>query len=247
MLVYDSIYMNKAKPIIARKVTLSDKIERKLEDRIMSGEWEVGFKLPSEGKLCEEFGVSRTAVREALKELRGRGIIHTARGSGSYVSGGCLDMVSQAMSAYSNLSVDEKSATDLIEFRAMIEGAALQRLARFQNNYHADILAMEEILQKMNSDISTEQFCELDTKFHVTVLKACDNAFITMIAEVLYDKYLHSHGDTPELITKAMRDATVEEHAKILDTVKSGAALDAVEALEGHLKAAEARGKVLGQ
>lgn len=239
--------MNEAKPAIPRKVTLSDKVERELEGRIMRGEWQVGFKLPSEGKLCAEFGVSRTAVREALKELRGRGIINTARGSGSFVSGGCLDMVSRAMNAYSSLSIDEQSATDLIEFRAMIEGAALHRLARFSEQYSDDILALDGILQQMNSGISTEQFCLLDTEFHVAVLRACNNAFITMIAEVLYDKYLHSHGDTPELINQSMRDATVEEHTLILDAVKAGEPQAAVVALEAHLKAAEARGQVLGQ
>ncbi|MFC5050890.1 winged helix-turn-helix domain-containing protein [Rubritalea spongiae] len=53
---------------MTRQVLLSEGVELALEKRILSGELEEGQRLPSEGKLCEEYGVSRTALREALRQ-----------------------------------------------------------------------------------------------------------------------------------------------------------------------------------
>ena len=61
-------------------------LQQKLEARISSGEWEAGQKLPSESKLCEHFGVSRTVVRQALNGLASNSLIETIKGKGSFVS-----------------------------------------------------------------------------------------------------------------------------------------------------------------
>lgn len=53
--------------------------------KIHKGEWEAGYKLPSESMLSEEYGVSRATVREALQELVLRGCIKREQGKGSYV------------------------------------------------------------------------------------------------------------------------------------------------------------------
>ena len=232
-------------PVASRQTPLSDVVERELERRIISGQWAEGFRLPSEGKLCLEFGVSRTAVREALRELRGRGIIDTVKGSGSYVSGGRLDVVSKAMNDYSNLAVDEKSISDLIEFRVLIEGAALQRLARADSNAES-IQALEKILKEMDSEQRPEPFGQLDSQFHLTILKTCNNAFISMIGQTLYNHYVRCIGKAHALADDGMRAETIKEHTLIVQSLKSGDGDAAREALEQHLLAAGIRGKKLG-
>ncbi|NJK97425.1 MAG: FadR family transcriptional regulator, partial [Bacteroidales bacterium] len=54
--------------------TLSQKIERKIEEAIRQKKLINGTKLPSEKELCEKFAVSRTALREALRRLSARGL-----------------------------------------------------------------------------------------------------------------------------------------------------------------------------
>src|SRR3984893_6742911 len=101
----------------------SHQIEIYLEERILSGDWPSDHKLPSEAGLRKQFGASRTAVREAIRRLQGRGLLKTINGSGSYVSGGRLEHVSQALNAYSMLaSDDDKTFGELLERRMAMEG-----------------------------------------------------------------------------------------------------------------------------
>jgi GntR family transcriptional regulator len=57
-----------------------------LRDEISSGRWTPGELIPSEAGLCEAFGVSRTAIRQALAELVGEGLLHKEKGRGTFVS-----------------------------------------------------------------------------------------------------------------------------------------------------------------
>ena len=59
-----------------------------LEQEIVSGRWEAGARLPSEPELCEQYGLSRTTVRQALARLAHRGLIDRLRGQGTFVQRG---------------------------------------------------------------------------------------------------------------------------------------------------------------
>ena len=71
---------------LGNKQTLSQKIERTIENAIRDKKLPVGSKLPTEFEMCKSFGVSRTALREALRRLSARGLINIQKGSGMYVS-----------------------------------------------------------------------------------------------------------------------------------------------------------------
>ena len=229
-----------------RQAPLSEGVERKLERRILSGQWEEGYKLPSEGKLCEEFGVSRTAVREALRELRGRGIIETINGSGSYVAGGNLEMVSKAMIAYSSLTTDTQANEDLLEFRVLIEGAAVGSLARRSRRKQTRLQVLTDILDQMRETSDREEFGKLDSKFHLIILETCNNAFINMIGKTLYAHYQRYIREAHAMATEGMRQDTLSEHTRIIDAIKSSDAEAAREGLEEHLTAAAERSDMLG-
>lgn len=231
----------------SQKSIISDTVENELEGRILRGVWKAGFKLPSESALCKEFAVSRTAIREALKNLRGRGVINTRKGSGSYVADAGIEMISRAINTYSDMSTGLKSSKDLVGFREMIEGAALYRLAQKSSQNLQVVSELESIIEKMKSASSTEIFYKQDTAFHVAIMKSCDNALVSMIADALYGKYLESRNSPTQDISPAMRDATIGEHTMIINALRDRNAAQAVSALEQHLKEAEERGSVLGE
>lgn len=58
-----------------------------LTERVRAGALEVGAKLPTEAAIMEEFGVSRTVVREALSKLQASGVVQTRHGIGTFVVG----------------------------------------------------------------------------------------------------------------------------------------------------------------
>lgn len=239
--------MNKpSQPSGAKQAPLSEGVELKLEKKILSGELAEGHKLPSEGKLCEEFGVSRTALREALRELRGRGLIETFNGSGSYVASGNLEMISKAMTAYSSLVSDEKATNDMIEFRILIEGAALRRLAKSNRNKATRIEKLNQIIDKMQQTSDGLAFGELDSQFHIQILESCNNAFISMIGKALYSHYQKHIGLAHASATKGMRDDTIVEHSNIIKALVASDGDAAQTALEEHLTAATERSEIMG-
>ncbi len=70
----------------ARPDLLYAQVENSLRQKIISGELEVGDRLPTEQELCEQFGVSRITVRRAVQNLVEEGLIYRLRGRGTFVS-----------------------------------------------------------------------------------------------------------------------------------------------------------------
>ena len=61
-------------------------IASRAEALIASGEWQEGDRLPPERQLCQDFGVSRATLRQALGELEERGLISRHQGRGTFVT-----------------------------------------------------------------------------------------------------------------------------------------------------------------
>lgn len=67
-------------------IPLYRQVESILEDKIVSGEWEKGYRIPSEQELAQQFQVSNITVKRAVMELVQKGLIYRQRGKGSFVS-----------------------------------------------------------------------------------------------------------------------------------------------------------------
>ncbi len=114
---------------VAREPRLSDKVADMMLSTILSNRLYVGDRLPSERELGEQFGVSRTVVREAVRALVAKGVIEVRSGSGLRVAAVDAAAVSESMSLYlRGASVDFEKVH---EVRALLEvhiaGAAAER------------------------------------------------------------------------------------------------------------------------
>ncbi len=87
-------------PRVAREPRLSDKVAELLLETIFRRGLQPGDRLPSERELGEQFGVSRTVVREAVRELAAKGLIEVRTGSGLRVAAVDAAAVSESMSLY---------------------------------------------------------------------------------------------------------------------------------------------------
>lgn len=65
---------------------LADQAAELLLERIRAGEWALGEKLPGETTLAPQLGVGRSTVREAIRQLAGRGVLATRQGAGIFVT-----------------------------------------------------------------------------------------------------------------------------------------------------------------
>jgi DNA-binding FadR family transcriptional regulator len=133
---------SKSHRIPEARPTGSDRVVKILIDRIHKSELKVGQRLPSEEKLCEEFGSSRTVVREALQQLKAMGVVRSRSGSGTYVTEGQLEQLGDSLQLYSARADDYDVWSELLELRSLIETSTedLEAFARADIAFHEGIV-----------------------------------------------------------------------------------------------------------
>lgn len=159
----DDVFQN-----IGNKLTLSQRIERTIEGAIREKKLAIGSKLPTEREMCESFGVSRTALREALRRLSARGLITIQKGSGMYVSEINIEDAINTLNLYYDLKFDDQLLSQIIEVRTLFEPeiaglAALNRTDKDLSLLEANVLEFE----KCDPD-NTQKEADLDNLFHLT-------------------------------------------------------------------------------
>ncbi|TMZ94283.1 GntR family transcriptional regulator, partial [Klebsiella pneumoniae] len=102
-------------------------VAESIERLIIDGVLKVGQPLPSERRLCEKLGFSRSALREGLTVLRGRGIIETAQGRDSRVAR--LNRVQDTSPLIHLFSTQPRTLYDLLDVRALLEGESARLAA----------------------------------------------------------------------------------------------------------------------
>ncbi|MFC3606529.1 transcriptional regulator GlcC [Stutzerimonas tarimensis] len=172
---------------------LADVVAERIERLIVDGVLKVGQALPSERRLCEKLGISRSALREALRVLRGRGIIETAQGKGSFVAqlGGTRDS-SPLMHLFSS---QPRTLYDLLEVRAVLESEAA-RLAALRGT-EADFLILRSRYEEMVAAEAEEgadprEHTRLDHAFHLAISEASHNPVLVYTQQSLSDLMLSS-------------------------------------------------------
>lgn len=102
-----------------KKVNLVDEVYKKLKEKIVSGDWEAGQKIPSENELSEKYGVSRNTIRNAIQKLKGLNLIETRQGQGTFLK---KDLNSSIISnIIPGMIFNDNEILDVLEFRSVIE------------------------------------------------------------------------------------------------------------------------------
>jgi GntR family transcriptional repressor for pyruvate dehydrogenase complex len=210
---------------------LYEQIVDQVETRILSGELNPGDKLPPERELAKQFGVSRTAVREAIKALTLKGLIAVYPGRGTFV----VDSTSMAVrhSIDMLIKVGKKDGiTALVEIREILEPEiAALAATRADPEQIATLQDAVDMMEDCMDDPSA--FVEADLDFHLALAQATNNALIPALIDSLVD-LLREH---------RLRSATVPGalergqpfHKMILDAVKQKDPDMARETMRAHL------------
>jgi DNA-binding FadR family transcriptional regulator len=154
--------------------------------RVISGVYQVGVPIPSEAELCRKFEVSRTALREALRELAAKGLLIAKQRVGTVVRSReewnflDADILAWRNRALGSLQVIQ----ELYELRQLIEPAAAALAAL--NATKADIAVITQALQKMTeADGDGELLIEPDLQFHKAVLTASGNSLFSALSHAI--------------------------------------------------------------
>lgn len=170
---------------------------RFLEGKILSGEWQIGTRLPSERKLAGMLQVSRLMLHEALVELAAKGLVEIVPRRGIYVSdflqNGSCDLFYTLM-AYQNGELAPDFLKSLVEMRMLIESETAYLAAIHRQEAHLanlrSIINQEELQQR--NDYRT--LTNLDFSFHQQVALASGNLVYPMIINSFRTVYTNLTG-----------------------------------------------------
>ena len=161
-----------------------EEIARCLKDRIRSGAYIPGQKLPSEAELCREFSTSRLSVRGAIGQLSAQGLIQTHQGKGSFVCPGAPS--GEPELSFQGASI---SRTDFFELRRILETAVAGLAAQRAGQETIDRL--RELSFQMQRAERESEMAEADEAFHLLLAEASQNAAIRTVFQMLRP-YIHT-------------------------------------------------------
>lgn len=212
-------------------------IVQQIEQAILENKYIAGSKLPSENELCEQFGVSRTSIREALGTLEAQGLIEIVKGKGMFVKNISAETVTSLMRKYLKLRTDRNFVIDLVRARQILEPAISYYAALNFND--ADIGRLTEDIENLkNCTGGYEELAYLDTMFHLDLARASRNRIMPLLLHPIHELIPDIKSTIYATIDDAKGSAVIW-HQKILDAVISKDPEKAWKAMEEHLKIAE--------
>lgn len=166
-------------PIHSSKVF--ERVAEQIEKRILDGELRKGDRLPTERELAEQFQVSRTAVREAMKILAQKGLVDMRPGRGTIVIDGASAAMQNSIGLMMKLKLGEIGGSDsLVEFRTILEVeiAALAAARTTEKEISAMRMAIDAMDQSLND---ADAYIAADNIFHEALAQATQNALIIIL------------------------------------------------------------------
>ncbi len=160
-------------------MSASQRVVAGLKDKILAGDLPPGQKLPSEAELIDEFGVSRTVVREAVTRLRAEGLVETFQGRGSFV----LAVPEPTSFTVESAAIrTHRDVLDMVDFRLGVECEAAALAAARIDAPEAD--AVRAALAAFGT-ATPDDAVEADFRFHRAVAAASGNRFYVDLVDSL--------------------------------------------------------------
>jgi GntR family transcriptional repressor for pyruvate dehydrogenase complex len=166
---------------VVRTSRLYEQIVQQIEESVLNGTLKPGDQLPAERDLAQRLGVSRTAVREAVKALREKGLVEAYSGRGTFVTDGTSQAARQSFDLMIKIGQQEGSP-HLAELRLLLEpGIAALAAQRIKDE---DLATMREAVAVMDrSQKDPAAYIEADLDFHLALAEAAGNPLILSLID----------------------------------------------------------------
>lgn len=197
---------------------------------IESGHHETGARLPGERELCENFGVSRAALREAIRVLEQKGLIEVRQGRGMFVARRGLPAALGAISE--QLQQEALTFEEIVESRLHLEAHIVHLAA--QRRTERDLEAMlrtHAAMEAAMEDAAT--FLELDLRFHGEIARTSKNRLNELWLQPIMQVMIMTRRGIVAL--RPVRQRVLKCHEAILEAIREGDPDQARIALHGHI------------
>ncbi|TWV48880.1 FadR family transcriptional regulator [Streptomyces misionensis] len=222
-----------------RQARTHELVLERIEQRVVAGELKAGDRLPPERELAPVLGVSRSALREALRVLETIGVLVAQSGRGPDAGARIVRNPDDALGRLLRLHValGSYSLQDVLEARVTLERHSFEAAA--ENAPAEDLDEAERILHRMRAPgVTAAEFSDLDTRFHVLIAGASGNHLISTLTAAVRESVrpmilqaLEGAEDWP-----AAADALNDEHARMLRLVRAGEGAQAADVAERHIR-----------
>lgn len=208
---------------IEKHLTLREKILETIRDAITSGTLKPGEKV-AEPELAERFGISRTPIREAFRQLESEGYLTVIPRKGAVV-----------------VSFTEKEVEEFYAIKSILEGYAACQACHHLTEKEIDrLVAINEKLRQLAREDDIKHFFKVHNDFHELFRKAADNAKLDEMIDSLLNKFQRLR--YASLSKPGRMQISVQEHDKVIEAFR---ARDAARAEQLVRKNAEFGGRVL--
>lgn len=215
----------------------STKAEETVEfilSELAAGRFEIGGRLPAEGKLAELAQTSRLTVREAIQTLAAQRVLNPVQGRGTFVN-----PVDQWISVEALMRMQNTSPRDvllqLVEVRGFIEIGAAEHFAQVITD--DQVLQLRQHLDEMvaaNAAADVAGVMQADLAFHQTIIEGCANPFIAATLEPLGRVLVEARLETSRV--PLMRAHAIVAHGKVLAALERRDRAAARKAMRAHMR-----------
>lgn len=219
--------------------TRTDRVSAVLMDKIKTGAFPVGARLPTERVICERLGVSRTVVREAISRLKAEGLVEVRQGSGMIVR-------DPERAAALRLDIDPYASVEAVlrvtELRLGIEAEAAALAA--QRRTRSELSAIKRALRAIDKAVAgRHEGVDEDLAFHQSISRATGNPLYPPMTDYL-KPFVHAAIQVTRTNEARRHDFAAqvrEEHVAIYDAIAARDAQAARQAVITHIQNAGAR------
>jgi len=160
---------------------LYEQIVKQIEESILKGALKPGDQLPAERDLAQQFGVSRTAVREAVKTLREKGLVESYSGRGTFITNGTSQAIKQSLDFMMRIGQQDR-LVQLAEVRQILEPEIAALAASRVQEQH--LAMMREAVAVMDEALrDPDAYIEADLDFHLSLAEAAENPIILSLID----------------------------------------------------------------
>lgn len=206
---------------ILENLNLSQQVTNDLGRAIVAGEYSSASGLPTEAQLCEEYGISRTAVREAVKMLSAKGLISSRPRQGISVEPASNWNLydTSVLSWLLNSSPSLLVLKEFLQMRLAIEPQAAALAAEFARDEDIDQIEKAVLAMRAAAQDPKASMHDADLAFHTSILFASRNRFFFQLRDFISTALNVSIQHTTP--AKANDLAVADDHAKIYTAIRN--------------------------
>jgi GntR family transcriptional repressor for pyruvate dehydrogenase complex len=219
-----------------QKTSMPERVCRELAAAIADGRLRAGEDLPGQDELAQQFGVSRSVIREAMRLLEASGVIVVTPSRRARVAVGPAEAVGAGWSTW--LAAHREEVVETLAIRRAIERLAAAKAAERASptalrGLRANVAKLEEAAERGNALAAT--VAALDTEFHHEVAGVSGSALMVRLIDELAEVVHQSRLAAFSIPDRARQSA--REHRAVVDAIASRDGAKAEAAMAAHLDA----------